>query len=165
MDGPSESKGLQRLKDDTQLRMQTLAFTDCKGLWESVTAPVVGSLGDVSMMVYLTAARESLDLGLISGIAWIPTGSMLVDACTKAMKDECWSHYYKTGMWRPDEVILCERVEKGRHSIKKIPGESLCSLVVDEESEIVDDELSDEELQMFYNRTFSNALSMVLHTV
>lgn len=153
VDGPSESRGLQRLKDDTGLRMQTVAFTDCKGLWESVTAPVTGSVADVSMMVYLTAARESLDLGLTSGFAWIPTEDMLVDACTEGMRDVCWNEYYRTGVWKPREVILCERVEKGKHSISKRNVESSCAMLV-EEDETADDELQDLELQHLYARTF-----------
>lgn len=115
------------------------------------------------MMVYLTAAREALDLGAINGSAWIPTDKMAVDSCTKAMRDVCWKQYYNTGSWRPHEVIICERVEKGRHAIRKPGSGSGIALVVSDESEITDNELYDDELQCLYAKMLSTTTAMVLH--
>ena len=85
------------------------AVVDCKGLWHSLTSPQVGSLLDVSMVVYLLAAREAFATGLLKHVVWVPTDDMLSDGLTKNMEDRLWARLYATGRWDPSEAHVCTR--------------------------------------------------------
>ena len=57
--GPSGLRGMARLESAPEPFMERYGLIDCKGLSDSLTQPAVGSLLDVSMLVYLQAAREA----------------------------------------------------------------------------------------------------------
>ena len=88
-------------------------LVDCRGLFETLTCPAVGSLLDQGMIIYLMATREAFADGPLSQIGWIPTFSCLVDAQTKPMEDVLRRHFYLTGTWVPTEVMLCRREGDG----------------------------------------------------
>ena len=107
--GPNSSRGLDRLHQEETVFLDCYGLVDCRGLWESLTAPVVGSLLDSSMQVYVLAAREAFEMGPLNCIGWIPTQDMLSDALTKHMEDHLWERVYSTGRWYPSEAVLCTR--------------------------------------------------------
>ena len=85
----------------------------CRGLYDSIVSPVVGSLTDMSMQLYIIALRESLRIGPLREICWIEISDMLVDAQTKWMDDVLWKSFYGTSYWRPSKAIGTRRIGKG----------------------------------------------------
>ena len=147
VNGPSTVRGLQRLQQEYQSQIRSLAVTDCRGLWDSLTGPVIGNVLDSSMLIYLIAAREMMDIGRLAGVAWVPTQSMLVDGCTKPMVDVLWKRYYETSEWVPQEALVCERNAEGHKKISKFGGPSLLTLLT--EVETFEEDLEEEETLAF----------------
>jgi hypothetical protein len=127
----SPARGLQRFSEEKAPFISCYAVADCKGLFGSITTPAIGSLLDVSMMVYLVAARECLQYGPLSAVCWVPTRDMLVDSCTKDMEDKLWNTYYRTGMWIPSEAIICERVSGGENVVRRLTTDGIHHFLLD----------------------------------
>lgn len=118
--GGAEAKGLQRLKKKNDPFLDCYGIVDCKGLFDSLTSPTVGSLLDVSMQVYLMAAREAFAMGPLNVIAWVPTTEMLADGFTKALHAGLnWERMYSTGRWDPSEAIICRQTDAGGRAVEK----------------------------------------------
>ena len=90
------------------------ANIDCKGLYDSIVSPVVGSLTDMSMQLYLIAVRESMRIGPLSELCWVETKDMLVDAQTKWMDDVLWSRFYTSSNWIPANATGTRRIDRGQ---------------------------------------------------
>lgn len=119
--GPTGDRGLARLNKKSEATfVDCIAVVDCRGLWESVTSPAVGSLVDVSMQVYLLAVRETFMSGFLNGLAWIPTDDMLSDPLTKDMEDHLWRVVYSQGMWVSSEAVVCMRKSDGGRSTETL---------------------------------------------
>ena len=104
--GPPGIPGIDRVSTmmNTDNYITVQACIDCKGLYDSITSPVVGSLTDMSMQLYLLALRETMRVGPLGELCWIETHDMLVDAQTKWMDDVLWKSFYKTSYWSPGEA-------------------------------------------------------------
>ena len=89
------------------------ACTDCRGLYDSITSPVLGSLTDMSMQLYRIALRETMRIGPPSELCWIETKDMLVDAQTKWMDDVLWTAFYTSSYWSPTTATGTRRKQKG----------------------------------------------------
>ena len=147
VNGPTTARGLRRLEETKHELIKSVAVTDCRGLWDLVASPVIGSVVDTGMLVYLVAVRETMESGVLTEIARVPTNSMLVDACTKPMIDVCWKSYYRTGEWVPAEAVICERQDSGKKSIRTVKSPTLITLLPEidywgvEEKESEEDEI------------------------
>ena len=114
--GPSGIPGIDRVESmiNTDSYIAVQACVDCKGLYDSITSPVVGSLTDMSMQLYLIALRETMRVGPLSELCWIETHDMLVDAQTKWMDDVLWKSFYRTSYWSPTEATCTRRRDRGQ---------------------------------------------------
>jgi len=116
--GPGKEKGLARLGVPLEAFCDCYGVVDCRGLFDSLTTPTLGSLLDVSMQVYVMAAREAFASGPLSHMVWVPTDQMLSDSLTKPF-EHCplWKALYRTGRWVPTEAIVCARTSSGGRSV------------------------------------------------
>ena len=108
-------KGVHRVSTTLNAK-QHIAFQaciDCKGLYDSIVSPVVGSLTDMSMQLYLISLRESIRLGPLSELCWIETSDMIVDSQTKFMEDVLWTNFFQTAYWAPTTAQCTRRTDKG----------------------------------------------------
>ena len=94
--------------------MAVQARVDCRGLYDNVVSPVLGSLTDMSMQLYLIALQETMRIGPLSELCWIETHDMLVDAQTKWMEDVLWTNFYQTSYWSPSTATCTRRISKGQ---------------------------------------------------
>ena len=112
--GPKGLPGIARVKSMESNNFITVqACTDCRGLYDSITSPVVGSLTDMSMQLYLIALRETMRIGPLSELCWVETKDMLVDAQTKWMDDVLWTAFYTSSYWSPTTATGTRRKERG----------------------------------------------------
>jgi hypothetical protein len=147
--GPTKERGIARLNVEAEPFCDCYGIVDCRGLFDSLTSPTMGSLLDVSMQVYVLAAREAFANGPLSHIAWVPTTEMLSDSLTKAFT-ECplWNRLYQTGEWVPKEAIVCARTGNNGRSISNFKAfHEFLSKLHDEE---YDEESWDDELAYFF---------------
>lgn len=154
--GPSSARGLARLEEQNEPFLDCVGCIDCRGLWDTLTSPTVGSLLDVSMTVYLLAAREAFSLGPLSHIAWIPTTDMLSDALTKHMEDKLWARVYSEAFWEPSEALCCVRVSEKDRQVKHMKAywDYLYGLV---QAEAAEEEFPDDVCHLFGWSSFTTA--------
>ena len=61
----------------------TQLVVDCRGLFDSISAQVLGKVQDRGMLLWIACLRELYRRGWLEQIAWVPTESMISDSQTK----------------------------------------------------------------------------------
>ena len=95
------------------------------------------------------SVRKAFPSGPLNAVCWTPTDSMLVDSCTKAMKDKLWHRFYQTGKWSPSELQVCRQTEGGERSLKTHWTEILCTWLVENISSYELEEICEEDEEIF----------------
>ena len=111
---------LQRLEDSNQLPLAIEVFTDCRSVFDALSADDVRTPTESSLVLILHVLKELLRARLISRLTWVHTDDMLADGLTKGgVSRKALFEFAMSGRWKLKHAVKTH-TEKSNHTERTI---------------------------------------------
>jgi hypothetical protein len=109
---------LQKLEDTASLPLAMEVCTDCRSVFDSLSAQDLKTPSESSLVLILHVLKELLCSHVIGKITWIDTRDMLSDGLTKgAVSRLALMQMSNTGVWQLQHAVMSHVEKNVRHIV------------------------------------------------
>ena len=92
---------LLRLEETGKLPVKLHCFTDCRSVFDTLSASDLRTPSESSLVLIVAMLRELLELQVIGTLSWVDTADMLADGLTKGLVSrKALLHTSNSGVWK-----------------------------------------------------------------